>query len=445
MNSRLIFLIIGVATAWLLAFNTGRDIAFSLAYMLSAILIITYLMAWNSVRKVTIRRLTRTRRSQVGQYAEEQLEVSNQGYWPKLWLEIDDHSTLPWHLASRVISSLRHKRTHRWVVRTLCTQRGRFRLGPITLTSGDPLGIFQNQRRLAPTGYIIVYPLTVDLVSFEPSISELSGGEARHRRTYQVTTNVAGVREYTTGDGFNRIHWPTTARSRRLMVKEFELDPTADIWIYLDLYAEVAASLPWAPIAPRTSPICVAELHRRKTHLDVPPHTTEYGVIIAASLARYFIMRNRSVGMNSRGRTREFVQTDRGERQLNKFLEALAVVEAAGNLPFANLIATDGIRLNRNDTLIAISPDPDPAWASALHMLQRRGVNSIAIVVDANTFGREHDYARAQRTERRRRLHLQRETRRPAGPGSQPGGHAAGLIRSISVRITCFDAEELFE
>jgi uncharacterized protein (DUF58 family) len=86
------------------------------------------------------------------------------------------------------------------------------------------------------------------------------------------------------------------------------------------------------------------------------------------------------------------VQADRGERQLNKFLEALAVVDAAGDLPFGDLVATDGVRLNRNDTLLAISADASPTWAAALQMLQRRGVNSIAVVLDANTFGAVRDY-----------------------------------------------------
>ncbi|MBW7884517.1 MAG: DUF58 domain-containing protein [Caldilineaceae bacterium] len=387
MNARKAFLLVSAVAAWIIAFNTGRDLAFSLSYLLSGILVISYVWSWNSVRGVAIRRVARTRRSQVGQYAEEHFEVTNRSIWPKLWLELVDQSTLPWHSASRVVSALRRKGTQRWLVKTLCTQRGRFRLGPLTLRSGDPLGIFYNEQRLPATGVILVYPLTVDITSFEPSISELSGGEARHRRTYQVTTNVAGVREYATGDSFSRIHWPTTARARRLMVKEFELDPTADIWLYLDLYAKAAAALPWRPEPPE-SPLFSSDLRpRTRMRLDLPPSTTEYGVTIAASLARYFIARNRAVGMNSRGRTREFVQSDRGERQLNKFLEGLAVVDAAGDLPFANIIATDGVRLNRNDTLVAISPDPSIEWAVALQMLQRRGVNSIAISIDATTFG----------------------------------------------------------
>jgi uncharacterized protein (DUF58 family) len=392
MNSRLAFLLVAVGAAWVLALNTGRDLAFSLAYLLTGILAVSFLWSWNSVRGISVRRLTRTRRSQVGQYAEEQFEVSNQNLWPKLWLELEDRSTLPWHAASRVVNSLRHNGTQRWLVKTLCTQRGRFRLGPVVLHSGDPLGIFHNQQLLASTGYLVVYPLTLDITSFEPSVSELSGGEARHRRTYQITTNVAGVRDYVTGDSLNRIHWPTSARSRRLMVKEFELDPTADVWIYLDLFAPAAASLPWTPQAPEPALFAAQTRQKRRSRLELPPNTTEYGVTIAASLARYFISRNRAVGMNSRGRTREIVQADRGERQLNKFLEALAVVDAAGDLPFGDLVATDGVRLNRNDTLVAISADNSPGWAAALQMLQRRGVNSVAVVLDGATFGAPRDY-----------------------------------------------------
>jgi uncharacterized protein (DUF58 family) len=191
MNSRLIFLLIALVAAWALALNTGRDIVFSLAYLLTATLALSLLWAWNNVRQLAIRRTSPTRRSQVGQYAEESFEVVNQSHWPKLWVELRDDSTLPWHRASRVVSSLRRGHTQRWVVRTLCTQRGRFRLGPMTLLSGDPLGIFHTQQALGASNHIIVYPLTLEITSFEPSVSELSGGEARHRRTYQITTNVA--------------------------------------------------------------------------------------------------------------------------------------------------------------------------------------------------------------------------------------------------------------
>jgi uncharacterized protein (DUF58 family) len=392
MSSRLIFLVIATVVAWILAFNSGRELAYNLSYLLTTILALSYAWAWNSLRAIGLRRITRTRRSQVGQFAEEQFEIVNRGRVTKLWLEIKDESTLLWHDASRVISNLGSKQTQRWQVKTLCTQRGRYRLGPLTLHSGDPLGIFDVEQHIDSTSHIIVYPLMLELTSFEPSISDLSGGEARHRRTYQITTNVAGVRDYVPGDSLNRIHWPSTARSRRLMAKEFELDPTADVWLYLDLHRDAEAALTWTPTPPEPAIFALHTPKRNSLHYELPPVTTEYAVTVTASLARYFVLHNRAVGLSSRARQREFVQADRGERQLTKILEALAVVNATGSFPFAHLIANDGMRLNRNDTVLAISADPSPEWAVALHHLQRRGVNSIAVVIDGSTFGREDDY-----------------------------------------------------
>jgi uncharacterized protein (DUF58 family) len=394
MSSRALFLIITAIASWIMAFNTGHSIAYSLAYLLTGILLLSYFWARSSVGGIHLRRYTQSRRSQVGQFAEEQFEMSNRSMWPKLWIEVEDFSSLPWHdAASRVVSSLARQRSYRWHVRTLCTQRGQFRLGPMTIQSGDPLGVFNVTQELPQTSYLVVYPLTVELTSFEPSMSELAGGEARHRRTYQMTTNAAGVRDYSPGDSLNRIHWPTTARMRRLMTKEFELDPTADVWLYLDLSRETVAAKPWQPEPPEYGLFALDRSGKRKSvQSSLPPITTEYAVTITASLARYFLTRNRAVGMNSHGRMREFLQADRGERQLNKIMEALAVVDDVGNLPFEQLVATDGIRLNRNDTLLAVSADPRLEWVYALQMLQRRGVNSIAVVVDGSTFGRAADY-----------------------------------------------------
>jgi uncharacterized protein (DUF58 family) len=393
MSSRAIFLLIAAAIAWILAVKTGEGLAFSMAYLLSGILILSYLWARSSTRAVHIQRFTRSRRSHVGQFAEEHFDVSNRGWLPKLWLEVQDFSTLPWHSeASRVINGLGRGRTYRWQVRTLCTQRGRFRLGPMRLRSSDPLGTFNVEQELANSTYIVVFPQTIELTSFNPSISDLAGGEAQHRRAYEVTTNAAGVRDYMPGDSLNRIHWPTTVRMRRLMTKEFDLDPTSDIWIYLDLHRGTEVSAPWIASPPEIGLFAMGKRTRSRSQFQLPPITTEYGVTIAASLARYFLMRNRSVGMSSWGKTREYLQVDQGERQLNKMLEALAVVEAAGEFPFAHLIATDGMRLNRNDTVLAISADPNPEWAQALQLIQRRGINSTAVIIDSGTFGSGADY-----------------------------------------------------
>lgn len=378
--------------AWVFALNTGREIAYTVAYLITTVLVFAFLWTWSSVRWIRIGRFTRARRTQVGRYAEEQFEIENLSPLTKLWLEVRDLSDLPGHQASRVISSLGGHRTQRWTVRTLCLRRGRYTLGPLILSSGDPLGLFRMERVLPTTSPMVVYPATVDLPGFMPPMGELPGGDAIRRRTHHVTTNVSGVRDYQPGDSFNRIHWPSTARTGRLIVKEFELDPTTDIWIFLDMDETVQTAAPWAVEVPRLGPIA---LQRELPRLMLPPSTEEYGVTVAASVARHFLMRNRAVGFISNAQRREVIQADRGERQLTRILETLAVIEARGRIPFAQVLAVEGQHLSRSASVIAISPATSPSWAAALRDLHRRGVRSLAILLAANTFGPAPSYQEA--------------------------------------------------
>ena len=75
MSNRALFLLAAVIFAWIFAFNSGRVLAFNVAYLLSGILISSYVWAWTSIRLVQINRYTRARRSQVGEFFEETLEV----------------------------------------------------------------------------------------------------------------------------------------------------------------------------------------------------------------------------------------------------------------------------------------------------------------------------------------------------------------------------------
>lgn len=362
----------------------NRSLAFTLTYLLTAIIVISFLWSWLNVRQVRVSRFTRARRSQVGRVAEEQFEITNMSRLPKLWLEVRDHSELPGHYASRVLNSLGPRRNRRWQVRTVCQRRGRFRLGPLTLISGDPLGLFPRHRELPASSTITVYPATVDLPGFSPPAGLLPGGEAMRRRTHYVTTNVSSVRDYVPGDSFNRIHWRSTARTGRLIVKEFELDPSADIWILLDLDQHVHVGQTWLPPDADAGP---AVLRQERAGLVLPPSTLEYAVTAAASLARHFLIQNRSVGLIGHSAHRELIQADRGERQLTKILETLAVIDASGRVPFAQVLAAEGEHLARHTTLLAITPSCDVSWVGALRTIGRHGVRTVGIQLAARSFG----------------------------------------------------------
>jgi uncharacterized protein (DUF58 family) len=383
-RSRIVFLL------WIFlliaAVGTGREPLYNLWYLLTALLAFSFLWAWTGVRWVRVRRHTRTARSQVGKIAEERLVVENLSWLPKLWLEVRDHSTLPNHHISWVINSLGARKTYARSVQTRCLQRGRFTLGPLTLSSGDPFGLFRKSRPLAEPleSSFIVYPATVDVPAFAPLIGFLPGGDAMRRRTSYVTTNVSGVRDYAPGDSFNRIHWPSTARTGRLISKEFELDPTADVWLFLDLHRNANIEPPWANAPMEQSRRMPWEISPK---LELIPSTVEYGVTIVASLAKHFIARDRAVGFIAYCPRREIIPADRGERQLTKILETLSVVNAEGHIPFSEVVMAEGMHLNRNTTAILVTPTDDTEWIAAARDISQRGVRVVAVLMESHSFG----------------------------------------------------------
>lgn len=365
--------------------NTGNALFQDLFFLFSALIVFSVLWAWLNLRSLEVKMAVPASRTQVGQVLEAELAVRNNSVFPKFWLEVRDHSTLPGHTGGRVINSLGRRKERRWVVKTLCRKRGVFTLGPMTVVSSDPLGLIKLARPFPVVRQIVVFPATFPLPYFELHTGELPGGEAVRRRTHHITTNVAGVRDYFPGDSFNRIHWPTTAHVGRLMVKEFELDPFSDVWLFLDMCAGVQAGTPWSKaMLERWGP---ALIWAGKGTFKLEPTTEEYGVAVAASLAKHLLASKRAVGLVAYAHKRYVLRPERSERQLVKILETLAVARAEGLIPFEEVLASEAMILERNSTVIAITPSWGVEWARVLHRIKVRGLEVLAVLIAAETFG----------------------------------------------------------
>ncbi len=359
---------------------TGRAFFFNIAYLTIGLLALSFAWAWLSVRWVVISRKTRARRAQVGRNLDEAFLLQNRSLLPKLWLEIRDQSTLPGHRASQVVPAMRGRSSYRWQVETPCVVRGEFQLGPITVVSGDPFGFYLSPRRLESTSRVIIYPATVPINHVQLPIGQMSGGEAQRRKAHQITTNAAGVREYAPGDSFNRIHWASSARKDRLIVKEFEIDPLVDIWLFVDFSASSLieeASLERiggvGPIVP--------------TSHAIPPSTEEYAVVVAASLAKYFIDSERALGYAAYTPYREIFQPEHGRRQLNRILNSLAVARSLSQYTLGQMLTLEAPYLTRGTTSVIVTASIDPDWVTEAQILSRRGIRPMCVLVDPFSFG----------------------------------------------------------
>jgi uncharacterized protein (DUF58 family) len=342
------------------AISSGWHVLYVLTYVVLLLFILSWFWSYYSLHNMVFRRASAATRVQVGEVFEERLMLDNVSAFPKLWVQIADGSTLPGHRAGYVASMGGRKRAT-WRARTMCTQRGQYQLGPVTATSGDPFGMFRRNIVLTVPRDLVVLPCVLPITNFILFAGGMPGRGRSSRRALQATTNATTIREYVTGDALSRIHWASSAHFNKLMIKEFDLDPAMDVWVFLDLQAEVQTG-------------------------EGEHSTEEYAVTIAATVSAYLLRQDLSLGMIVNGEQHEFLALDRGERQTERILEMLAVVQAGPGSDLKEALAVDAVHFRRNTVAIIITPSSSRDWHDGVRHLQRRGVQVAVIGLDASSF-----------------------------------------------------------
>jgi uncharacterized protein (DUF58 family) len=224
-----------------------------------------------------------------------------------------------------------------------------------------------------------------EISSFLSPPGLLPGGQVIRRKALDVTPHASGVREYVPGDPMKRIHWPTTARRGQFMVKEFEQDPQAEVWFFLDAQKDVHAE----------KPNLYPEMYDanwvlgRRPKYELPPSTLEYAVSTTASLAHYYLNQRRAVGLVTASQHFRVIPAERSERQEGKILETLAFIEAESNLSIAGLVAAQAGQLPQGSSAILVTPTVYPELLAAVADLQRRNLRPVVVLLIADSFGGE--------------------------------------------------------
>ncbi len=357
---------------------------YHISMLWASLILVSWIWAYVSLRRLDVRRYARTIRQQVGQVFEERFEIINQSRVARLWVDLRNRSDLPSAGGSRVLTWIGGSQSRSYLAYTMLYDRGQFTLGPSELISGDIFGLFRVKRKFLSTTNLLVVPYMVDLQTFPAPRGLLSGGRALRRRTLEVTPYAVGVREYSPGDPLKSIHWPSTARRDRLMVKEFEQDPHANVWIIVDAQAKAQAALPTEKPQFKTDPIWWTH---RQVDITIPPSTIEYAVSIAASVASYYIRLGWEVGLASSGKNQTILAAERSDRQMGKILESLALLQAEGVLPLLGLVTVQAVNIPRGSTVVLITSSTDRGVILAADELVQRRLQPVVVLIDPETFG----------------------------------------------------------
>jgi uncharacterized protein (DUF58 family) len=321
--------------------------------------LISYLWARSLARGLRLMREMRFGWAQVGDRLEERFTLANDGLVPGLWVEVVDHTTMPGYQASRV-TGVDGKAQNRWHTGGVCARRGLFTLGPTSLRTGDPFGLYKVTLHYPDSASLMVTPPILPL----PTIEVAPGGRAGEGRPRadapERTVSAASVRDYVPSDSLRWIHWRTSARRDSLFVRLFDGTPAGDWWIFLDLDRRVQVGQGQAS-------------------------TEEHGVILAASLADRGLQSGRAVGLVTHGKELVWLPPQGGDGQRWSILRALALVDP-GPRPLAELLARARPRFGERTSLVIITPAVDGDWVEALWPLVRRGAVPTVLLLDPVSF-----------------------------------------------------------
>ncbi|MDQ3646750.1 MAG: DUF58 domain-containing protein, partial [Actinomycetota bacterium] len=246
---------------------------------------------------------------------------------------------------------------HLELVRT-AHRRGAYAEGPITLTSGAPFGLVRARRVVVTTSPVVVVPRWVELTSFpilEPS--SYPAEELHERARTGGGIEYLGVREYRPGDPPRHVHWRSTARAGRLVVREYE---------------EAAASRVVIVIGGADT--------------GTPPASAfETLVAAAASIGVYALMTGHPIDL--------VAQQDGGSLRLSEptrrdMLDWLAALDPCDE-PLDEVTLEAARRIRSRATVVLVGPTAGRAGASltsSVRAAQQSGSRAVAVIARSSTW-----------------------------------------------------------
>jgi len=341
------------------------DFFFTIAYLFFAVYLLSRLWARRTVEHVRVRRRF-VDHAFFGDRVSVEVVVQNVDWLPIPWLEV--HETLPVQLIAppfhRQVISLgpREQRSLRYTLS--CRRRGYYPLGPLTMQTGDLLGIERRAVARVEPDHLTVYPRVIPLQQLGlPTRSPLVALPAPSP-LFEDPARVMGVRPYRPGDSPRRIHWTATASTGQLLVKNYQPAIARETLICLDLNQE--------------------DYERGQRYT-----ATELAIVVAASIAHHIVVEEGlPVGLTTEARDpmlddrARFFLPPRPERaHLMSLLEVLARVQVTTEAPFVDLLRRESVNLSWGATLALITGGESEPLLDMLVHLRRAGFAVSLILV----------------------------------------------------------------
>ncbi|MBE7552450.1 MAG: DUF58 domain-containing protein [Anaerolineales bacterium] len=362
MGNFIIFILALFALAALLRI----DFFFSILYLFVGVYVVAHFWSRRVLRQIHISR-SLTQRAFLGDHVSVTLTVENLSRLPIPWLLLNE--SLPVALTSppfrQEVITLGGKASYQLQYTLLARQRGYYLVGPLLLQTGDLLGFKRQLTRSFESDYLIIYPKIVPIARLGLPTHSPQVTLPTPLPLFQDPARITGVHPYNPGDNPRHIHWPASAATGEVLVKQFQPAIARDNAIFLNMDR--------ADYAP----------------YGYPDSAIELAITVAASLASHMLgFEKLPVGLATTAfdplsqEQRSFSLPPRkGRGQLMQILEVLARVQAATDVQFLDRLRREAVHLSWGTTLMVITSGESEELLETLLLLKKSGFQPTLVLV----------------------------------------------------------------
>jgi uncharacterized protein (DUF58 family) len=189
---------------------------------------------WNKLNVSVTRRLSDTK-VKAGQRLSVEIEVENRSQISTSFLLLEDEVPASFGRPARMVLPGIHGRgVQRARYSVVCRNRGRYRLGPLSVAGSDPFALARARVTFPDHDEVVVQPEIEELGSSVVAWFGATVAGTSNRRMFRTGEDFYTMREYQEGDDLRRIHWRSVARTGRLMIRQDETARRARGALFLD-------------------------------------------------------------------------------------------------------------------------------------------------------------------------------------------------------------------
>jgi uncharacterized protein (DUF58 family) len=224
-------LLLLAAGLYLVAWGFGTAVMFPVAIGLSVAPLVALVWVKALDRPMLLRRRTGHLELTEGQSVDVGLEVR-----PDTGGPIPGRAIMLDRLGKRVIEAelARRGRVLRGRYQIAAAPRGRYRMDGAELLIADPFGLAEARIKMDRADQMLVYPRVYELEGLFTDGGTPGGDRGRSMLHRASGYDLHSIREHQVGESLRRVHWRSTARRRRLMVKELQDTPRDEACVLLD-------------------------------------------------------------------------------------------------------------------------------------------------------------------------------------------------------------------